>query len=95
MGAALIGGMDRLKREYINEARKAGVKLKVFTGKERGIGGRLGSVDFVVLFTDKISHSARREAEQAAKANAIPVYRFHSSGVSTLRECVQGACRAN
>ncbi len=33
MCAALVGGMDRLKRDYMNEAKKNGVKLKCYTGK--------------------------------------------------------------
>lgn len=91
MCAALIGGMDRLKRDYIDEAKKHGIKLKCYTGKERCIGGSVGSVDFVVLFTNKVSHKARKDILKAVRGKDVPVYMHHSCGVSTLRKCLHDA----
>jgi len=88
MCAALVGGMDRLKRDYMNEAKKNGVKLKCYTGKERKISGSLGSVDFVVLFTNKVSHKARKDVLGALRGKDVPVIMRHSCGVSSLRECL-------
>jgi len=36
MCVALIGGMDRLERDYETEARKHGVELRVFTKAKTG-----------------------------------------------------------
>ncbi|MDD3313710.1 DUF2325 domain-containing protein [Pseudodesulfovibrio sp.] len=91
MCAALIGGMDRLHRDYMNEAEKSGVKLKCFTGKERKISGSLGNVDFVVLFTNKVSHKARKDVLDAVRGRDIPVLMHHSCGVSSLRKCLDEA----
>lgn len=91
MCAALVGGMDRLKREYMTEAKKSGVKLKHFTGKERTISSALGKVDFVVLFTNKVSHKARKEVLAAVRGTGVPVYMHHSCGISTLRKCLDNA----
>ena len=91
MCAALIGGMDRLKRDYMNEAKKNGVKLKCFTGKERKISGSLGKVDFVVLFTNKVSHKARKDVLNSVKGKNIRVIQSHSCGVSSLRDCLDEA----
>lgn len=88
MCAALIGGMDRLKRDYIDEAKRHGVKLKCYTGKERSIGNTMGNVDFVVMFTNKVSHKAKRDIVKALKSKKTPVYMHHSCGVSTLRKCL-------
>ncbi len=88
MCAALIGGMDRLKREYMTEAEKSGVKLKCYTGKERSISGSLGKVDFVVLFTNKVSHKARKDVMAALRGTNVPVIMRHYCGVSTLREAL-------
>ncbi len=90
MCAALIGGMDRLKRDYIDEAKRHGVKLKCFTGKERSIGNTMGNVDFVVMFTNKVSHKAKRDIVKALKSKETPIYMHHSCGVSTLRKCLNG-----
>ncbi len=91
MCAALVGGMDRLKRDYMNEAERNGIKLKCFTGKERKNSGSLGNVDFVVLFTNKVSHKARKDVLSSLKNRDIPVIQSHSCGVSSLRDCLNEA----
>ena len=87
MCIALIGGMDRLERHYINEAERFGIDLKVFNKSEIGITPKIKNVDAVVIFTNKVSHRVMREAMNAAKTNDIPVYMYHSCGVCTLRDC--------
>lgn len=87
MCAALIGGMDRLRKDYITTAKGLGVDLKVFTGQERSIRNQLGELDMMILFTGKVSHAAKAEAIKHAKSRGIPVRMVHSSGVSALRKC--------
>ena len=89
MCAALVGGMDRLRKDYIDAARTLGVTLKVFTGQERSIKSQLGELDMMILFTSKVSHAARQEAIKHAKSNKIPLHMIHSSGVSALRKCIE------
>lgn len=91
MCAAVIGGMDRLKRDYIDAAKRHGIRLKVLTGKENRIGDKLGQTDLVILFTNQLSHAARREALVHARKNNIPVEMSHSCGVSSLKECLSRA----
>ena len=88
MCAALVGGMDRLRQEYIDTAKDLGVELKVFTGQERSIKCQLGELDMMILFTGKVSHAARTEVVKHAKSNKIPLRMVHSSGVSSLRKCI-------
>lgn len=88
MCAALIGGMDRLKQDYMRTAKKAGVQLKIFTGQENRIGSQLGDSEMIIIFTNKISHRARNEALSLAKTRNIPVRMVHSCGVSSLRKCL-------
>lgn len=88
MSAALIGGMDRLKRDYINAAKGSGFKLKVFTGKESKIASKLGRPDMLIVFTNKVSHEAKREAVNFAKSKSIPYKMIHSCGVSTLKDAL-------
>ena len=89
MCVAVIGGMDRLERHYREEAARAGVDLRVFNRAETGLGAGLKNVDALLIFTNKVSHRARREALSVARARNIPVFQHHSCGVCTLRSCLQ------
>lgn len=88
MCVALIGGMDRLERNYIDEAERLGIDLKVYTKSETGIASKVRNVDAVVIFTNKVSHKAKREVMNIAKAKNIPVFMHHSCGICTLRDCL-------
>ncbi|MCM2357162.1 MAG: DUF2325 domain-containing protein [Geobacteraceae bacterium] len=88
MCIALIGGMDRLEKHYLEEAERSGVSLRVFTRSEVNIGSKLKNMDAVVIFTNKVSHNVKKQAMTAAKANGIPVFMHHSCGVCTLRDCL-------
>lgn len=89
MSVVLIGGMDRLEPQYLQEAERAGVRLRVFTTAQTGIAAKLKHADAVVIFTNKVSHRAKNEAVTAARANDIPVFMHHACGVCTLRECLK------
>ena len=88
MCVALVGGMDRLKKDYENAAKRCGVTLKVFTGKESCLVDKMGRVDMAILFTSMISHNARTEVMQKSRSMGIPVTFLHSNGVSSLRQCL-------
>lgn len=88
MCIALIGGMDRLHREYINEAERFGINLKVFSKSETGIDTKVKNVDAIVIFTNKVSHKLKREVMNISKSNNIRVLMSHSCGICTLRNCL-------
>jgi hypothetical protein len=88
MCVALVGGMDRLKRDYESVAKKCGVTLKTFTGKESCLVDKMGVPDMAILLTNMISHNARTEVLQRTKALGIPVHFLHSCGVSSLKHCL-------
>jgi hypothetical protein len=80
--------MDRLERHYVSEAKKFGIDLQVFNTSAAGIAAKLKKADAVVIFTNKVSHRAKREAMNAARSRNLPVYQYHSCGVCTLRDCL-------
>ncbi len=89
MSIVLVGGMDRLGVQYRREAERLGMDLRIFSQAEQGMGGKIKNADAMVIFTNKISHRAKNEAMNAAKANGIPLYMHHSCGVCTFRECIR------
>lgn len=88
MCVALVGGMDRLERQYINEAEGFGINLKVFTKPEVQMASKIKNMDAIVIFTNKVSHKARKEVMNIAKARNIPIFMYHSCGICTLRDCL-------
>jgi hypothetical protein len=88
MCIALLGGMDRLGKHYIEEAGKIGMDLKIFPRDGGNIGSKIKNVDAMVIFTNKVSHNVKAKAIKEAKANGIPVCMHHSCGVCSLRECL-------
>lgn len=87
MCIAVVGGMARLQPHYQEEAERFGVKLKLFNTLQVGMAAKLRHIDALVIFTNKVSHSARREAVSAARGAGIPILQVHSCGVCTLRDC--------
>jgi hypothetical protein len=90
MCAVLIGGMDRLRKDYMQAAGTLGFDLKIFTGQERSLKKQIGEPDMIILCTGKVSHAARQEAFKYADDKAIRLEMIHSSGVSALKRCLEG-----
>lgn len=88
MCVAVIGGMDRLQRHYREEAKRAGIDLRMFSQSEVNIGDKLKHVDALLIFTNKVSHRVKQEALNAVKGRTIPILMQHSCGVCTLRDCL-------
>ena len=83
--------MDRLEKEYMDAAAAAGHSMRFINRNERNFTQRIGNPDTLIVFTNKISHEAKRKAVQVARAKKIPVQLVHSCGVSSLRDCL---CKA-
>ena len=41
-----------------------------------------------IVFTNKVSHEAKRKALLHARSRNIPIHLVHSCGVSSLRDCL-------
>jgi ABC-type uncharacterized transport system substrate-binding protein len=95
MCVALVGGMDRLERHYLEEAHKSGIDLRVYSVAEAKLASKMKNVDAIVIFTNKVSHKVKKQAMEVSKANGIPVFMHHSCGVCTLRECLNCLLRAD
>lgn len=85
MCVGLIGGMDRLERHYMKEAESFDIELKVFNKREANFSKKINYLDALIIFTDKVSHNARKEAVNVARCRQIPILMYHSSGICILR----------
>lgn len=88
MCIALIGGVKRLEPRYYKEAEKMGIDLRIFNEPTKNMDEKLLQADAVIIFTNMVSHNAKRMAQRTARIQGIPVYMHHTCGVCTLRECL-------
>ena len=85
MSVVIIGGHDRMVRQYKEICENHKYKAKVFTQMKTGLDKLIGRPDLLILFTNTVSHKMVITASQEAKKNNIPVARIHTSSASALK----------
>ena len=86
MSIVIIGGHDRMVRQYETICKKHNCKAKIFTQMPSCLNKKIGNPDLVVLFTNTVSHKMVRCAVSEAKNKNIEVVRSHSSSQAALTE---------
>lgn len=89
MSIVIIGGNERMEREYKSIVKDYGYKTKVYTTMSNKVSKSIGNPDAIVIFTSTVSHKMSRKAEEEAKKKDIPILRVHSSSKVALRECMK------
>ena len=84
MSVVIIGGHERMVRQYEEICEKHGCDAKVFVKERSGFKRNLGSPDLMILLTNTVSHKMVKSAVSEAKKNKIRVARSHSSSASAL-----------
>lgn len=94
MSVVIVGGHDRMVRQYMDICKKYNCKSKVFTQMPSNFRGQIGQADLIVLFTSTVSHIMVAGAVQEAERNQITVARSHSSSSSALHKILSSYCQA-
>ncbi|RKD23678.1 hypothetical protein SAMN02745883_01847 [Caminicella sporogenes DSM 14501] len=89
MSVVIVGGHERMERIYKNTGKKYGCKVKVFTKMQRDFHKRIGNPDYIVVFTDVISHKLVDVTLRISKKKNIPNLRLHNSSLKTLEKVLQ------
>lgn len=85
MSVVIIGGNERMTRQYTDVCKEHGCTAKVFPKETGPIEKKIGSPDLMIFFTSTVSHKMVQGAMKAAKKNNIPVAHLQSSSVSALK----------
>ena len=56
MSIVIIGGHDRMVRQYRTICKEHNCKAKIFTQMPSCLNKKIGNPDLVVLFTNTVSH---------------------------------------
>lgn len=93
MTISIVGGLDRLEKDYINAGKVLGVKTKVILKKQSNIAGILENSDAIVLLTSNIGHGVANKARSISKQKNVPLFQLHNCSVKsvggTLEKCIR------
>ena len=92
MSVVIIGGHDRMVRQYKEICENHKYKAKVFTQMKTGLDKLIGRPDLLILFTNTVSHKMVKCALEEAKRNNIEVVRCHTSSQAALDEILGSYC---
>ena len=84
MSVVIIGGHDRMVRQYKEICENHKYKAKVFTQMKTGLDKLIGRPDLLILFTNTVSHKMVRYALGEAGKNT-KIARSHSSSMAALK----------
>ncbi len=83
MSVVIVGGNERMERQYKDLCKSYNYKAKVFTKKSGRMS--IGSPDLMVLFTDTVSHKMVQSVLNATKGQNVRIERCHSSSATALK----------
>lgn len=92
MSVVIVGGHDRMVRQYIDICKNFNCKAKVFTQMPGNFRSQIGKADLVVLFTSTVSHIMVNGAMQEARRGNITVAHSHSSSSCALKKILTEHC---
>lgn len=84
MSVVIVGGNERMERNYADLCKSYSCKVKVFT-KTSGSMKNVGSPDLVILFTGTVSHKMLRSLQSEIKGKGVKIARSHSGSLSALK----------
>ncbi|MGI6256930.1 MAG: DUF2325 domain-containing protein [Anaerovoracaceae bacterium] len=89
MSVVIVGGNDRMVRQYKSLCEEYNCNAKVFTQMSNGLKKNIGNPDMVVLFTNTVSHKMIHCATSKIKGSKAIIARAHSSSLSALRAILE------
>jgi len=92
MSVVIIGGNERMERQYEQICKNYGYKAKIFTKEASSLKRKIGKPDLMVVFTNTVSHSMTLCALQEAKKYGSQIARIHSSSATALNEILKEHC---
>lgn len=89
MSVVIIGGHDRMVRQYKDICKSHKCKAKVFTQMCTGLDKKVGCPDLLILFTSTVSHKMIHCVMDEIDERKTDVIRCHTSSQAALSEILQ------
>ena len=91
MSLVVVGGNERMKRDYIQLAKNRGYKAKVVLNMSSRVKRSIGSQDAIVIFTSTVETQAKKQDIPIIRNKNNSKFAFEQS-LDLVDECT-GACR--
>ena len=92
MSVVIVGGNDKMIRQYEDLCKNYKCKAKVFTKPSSNLREKIGRPDLMILFTNTVCHKMIVTATQTAGKNNIEIARSHSSSATALKKILSQYC---
>ena len=92
MSVVIVGGNDKMIRQYEDLCKNYKCKAKVFTQPSSNLREKIGRPDLMILFTNTVCHKMIVTATQTADKNNIEIARSHSSSATALKKILSQYC---
>lgn len=94
MSVVIIGGHERMERQYRQICEDYGCSVKVYTKEKGAMKKKIGTPDLLICFTTTVSHKMMHAAAQEAKRRGFPMTHCRSSSGAALEEVLKTQCLA-
>lgn len=91
MSVVILGGNERMERQYKELCKEYNCTAKVFCKMSGSMKSGIGNPDMLVMFTDTISHKMVQCALSEIKGKDTRIVRSHSSSKSALKAILSEA----
>ena len=95
MSVVIIGGNERMERQYEEICTHYGCRAKVFTKESGSMKRKLGQPDLLIIFTNTVSHRMTICASQEAKRVGTKIERVHNSSAAALHTVLNAYCNVS
>ena len=92
MSVVIVGGNDKMIRQYEDLCKNYKCKAKEFTQPSSNLREKIGRPDLMILFTNTVCHKMIVTATQTAGKNNIEIARSHSSSATALKKILSQYC---
>lgn len=89
MSILVVGGHERMEKDYLEMGKKLGFKTKVCTKKANKLASSIGNPDAVVILTSTVSHKICNIVEMKAKKQSIPIFRKRAAARVRLQNVLK------
>lgn len=89
MSVVIVGGHDRMVRQYKEICEDHQWKAKVFTQMRTRLDKQIGCPDLLILFTSTVSHKMIRSVLDGIDEARTSVVRCHTSSKRALTEILE------